>query len=62
VIHGRPRDKLFGKHIHPAKKSQFDEKLQKSRSRKTKEPDSLILSRMRSRWAGISVQCKPDRW
>src|ERR1700736_6585608 len=29
VIHGRPRDKLFGKHIHPAKKSQLDEKLQK---------------------------------
>src|SRR5271168_1866520 len=31
----------------------------KSISRKTSEPDSRILSLMRSRWAGISVQCRP---
>jgi hypothetical protein len=29
AIHGLPGNKLLGKHIHPAKKSQFDEKLQK---------------------------------
>jgi hypothetical protein len=29
AIHGLPGDKLLGKHIHPTKKSQLDEKLQK---------------------------------
>src|SRR6266849_1511770 len=29
VIHGLPRDKFFGKHIHSAKQSQLDEKLHK---------------------------------
>jgi len=38
VIHGLPRDKFLGKHVHPAKKSQLDEKLEKIQVAKDQGP------------------------